>query len=124
MKTDSLQWLTWAFLFAVAAETLTRLWLGSRQIAAVQAHRDEVPEPFRGQIALADQQKAADYTTARARLGRWESIAAALCGGLGQATAAGRVARRPAVAGHAHAHGARRGRVVGVGVVDLAGLDP
>ncbi len=78
MKTDSLQWLTWAFLFAVAAETLTRLWLGSRQIAAVQAHRDEVPEPFRGQIALADQQKAADYTTARVRLGRWATVVEAL----------------------------------------------
>ncbi len=78
MKTDSLQWLTWAFLFAVAAETLTRLWLGSRQIAAVQAHRDEVPEPFRGQIALADQQKAADYTTARVWLGRWATVVEAL----------------------------------------------
>ncbi len=78
MKTDSLQWLTWAFLFAVAAETLTRLWLGSRQIAAVQAHRGGVPEPFRGQIALADQQKAADYTTARVRLGRWATVVEAL----------------------------------------------
>jgi len=78
MKNDTLQWLTWAFLFAVAAETLTRLWLGSRQIAAVQAHRDEVPEPFRGQIALADQQKAADYTTARVRLGRWATVVEAL----------------------------------------------
>jgi STE24 endopeptidase len=78
MKTDSLQWLTWAFVFAVAAETLTRLWLGSRQIAAVQAHRDEVPEPFRGQIALADQQKAADYTSARVRLGRWATVVEAL----------------------------------------------
>jgi STE24 endopeptidase len=78
MKTDTLQWLTWAFLIAVAAETLTRLWLGSRQIAAVQAHRDEVPEPFRGQIALADQQKAADYTTARVRLGRWATVVEAL----------------------------------------------
>jgi STE24 endopeptidase len=78
MKTDPMQWLTWAFLFAVAAETLTRLWLGSRQIAAVQAHRDEVPEPFRGQIALADQQKAADYTTARVRLGRWATVVEAL----------------------------------------------
>ena len=73
-----MQWLTWAFLIAVAAETLTRLWLGSRQIAAVQAHRDEVPEPFRGQIALADQQKAADYTTARVRLGRWATVVEAL----------------------------------------------
>jgi STE24 endopeptidase len=78
MKTDAMQWLTWAFPIAVATETLTRLWLGSRQIAAVQAHRDEVPEPFRGQIALADQQKAADYTTARVRLGRWATVFEAL----------------------------------------------
>jgi STE24 endopeptidase len=69
-----MQWLTWAFVAAVAAETLTRLWLGSRQIAAVQAHRDRVPEPFRGQITLADQQKAADYTTDRVRLGRWVTV--------------------------------------------------
>src|SRR5579859_440594 len=78
MKTDTMQWLTWAFLIAVAAETLTRLWLGSRQIAAVQAHRDEVPEPFRGQVALTDQQRAADYTTARVRLGRWATVVEAL----------------------------------------------
>ena len=69
-----MQWLTWLFLAAIAAETLTRLWLGSRQIAAVQAHRNDIPEPFRGQIALADQQKAADYTTARVRLGRWATV--------------------------------------------------
>jgi STE24 endopeptidase len=73
-----MQWLTWAFLIAVAAETLTRLWLGSRQIAAVQAHRDEVPAPFRGQVAPADQQKAADYTAARVRLGRWATVVEAL----------------------------------------------
>ena len=69
-----MQWMTWLFLAAVAAETLTRLWLGSRQIAAVQAHRNDIPEPFRGQIALADQQKAADYTIARVRLGRWATV--------------------------------------------------
>ena len=69
-----MQWMTWLFLAAIAAETLTRLWLGSRQIAAVQAHRNDIPEPFRGQIALADQQKAADYTTARVRLGRWATV--------------------------------------------------
>jgi len=73
-----MQWLTWAFLIAIAAETLTRLWLGSRQIAAVQAHRDQVPELFRGQIALAEQQKAADYTAARVRLGRWATVFEAL----------------------------------------------
>jgi STE24 endopeptidase len=73
-----MQWLTWAFLAALAAETLTRLWLGSRQIAAVRAHRNEVPEPFRGQVALADQQKAADYTTARVALGRWATVIEAI----------------------------------------------
>jgi STE24 endopeptidase len=73
-----MQWLTWVFLIAVAAETLTRLWLGSRQIAAVQAHRNEVPEAFRGQVALADQQKAADYTAARVRLGRWAALVEAV----------------------------------------------
>jgi len=73
-----MQWLTWAFLAALAAETLTRLWLGSRQIAAVRAHRNEVPDPFRGQVALADQQKAADYTMARVRLGRWATVVEAI----------------------------------------------
>jgi STE24 endopeptidase len=73
-----MQWLTWAFLAALAAETLTRLWLGTRQIAAVRAHRNEVPEPFRGQVALADQQKAADYTTARVALGRWDTVVEAI----------------------------------------------
>src|ERR1700691_5296185 len=75
---DTMQWLTWTFLIAVTAETLTRLWLGSRQIAAVQGHRNAVPELFREQVALADQQKAADYTTARVRLGRFATVAEAL----------------------------------------------
>jgi STE24 endopeptidase len=73
-----MQWLTWIFLVALAAETLTRLWLGSRQIAAVQSHRNDVPELFREQVALADQQKAADYTTARVRLGGWATVFEAL----------------------------------------------
>jgi STE24 endopeptidase len=78
MKTDTMQWLTWGFLIGIAAETLIRLWLGSRQIAAVQAHRDQVPVPFRGQITLADQQKAADYTAARVGFGRWATVVEAL----------------------------------------------
>jgi len=69
-----MQWLTPLFVFALVAETLTRLWLSSRQIAAVRAHRDRVPEPFQGQVELADQQKAADYTVARARLGRVDTV--------------------------------------------------
>jgi STE24 endopeptidase len=73
-----MQWLTYLFVAAVAAETLTRWWLASRQIASVQAHRDAVPELFREQISLLDQQKAADYTTARARMGRVATVVEAL----------------------------------------------
>jgi STE24 endopeptidase len=69
-----MNWLTWMFLAALAAETVTRLWLASRQIDAVTTHRNRVPEAFQGQIALADQQKAADYTLARVRLGRWATV--------------------------------------------------
>jgi STE24 endopeptidase len=66
------------FLAALAAETATRLWLASRQINAVIAHRNGVPDAFQGQIALADQQKAADYTLARVRLGRWATVVESL----------------------------------------------
>jgi len=69
-----MQWLTSLFVLAVIAEMITRLWLSSRQVAAVRAHRDAVPELFRSQVELADQQKAADYTVARAQLGRIDTI--------------------------------------------------
>ncbi|MGA2397923.1 MAG: M48 family metallopeptidase [Steroidobacteraceae bacterium] len=59
------------FVAALIAETAVRLWLSSRQIAAVRAHRDRVPELFSGRIALAEQQRAADYTVARAHVTRW-----------------------------------------------------
>jgi STE24 endopeptidase len=73
-----MNWLTWTFIAALAAETTIRLWLGYRQIAAVRANRDRVPDAFRGQVALADQRKAADYTVARVQLGRWATLAEAL----------------------------------------------
>jgi STE24 endopeptidase len=69
-----MQWLTSLFVLAVIAEMITRLWLSSRQIAAVRAHRDAVPEQFKDQVELADQQKAADYTVARAHVGRIDTI--------------------------------------------------
>jgi STE24 endopeptidase len=73
-----MNWLGWTFLAALAAGTVTRLWLGFRQIEAVREHRDRVPEAFAGQIALADQQRAADYTLARAQFGRWATLADSL----------------------------------------------
>jgi STE24 endopeptidase len=73
-----MNWLTWTFVAALAAETAIRLWLSFRQITAVSAHRDIVPEAFRGQIALEDQRKAADYSVARAKLGRWATLGESL----------------------------------------------
>jgi STE24 endopeptidase len=73
-----MNWLTWIFVAALIAETAIRLWLASRQIAAVHAHRDRVPDVFAGKIALAEQQKAADYTMARVHLGRWATLVDAI----------------------------------------------
>lgn len=70
-----MNWLTGLFVAALAAETATRLYLASRQVAAVRAHRDRIPAAFEGHIALQDQQKAADYTVARVRFGRWSTVA-------------------------------------------------
>jgi STE24 endopeptidase len=69
-----MEWLTPVFVVALTAEALVRLWLSSRQIAAVRAHRDRVPAQFQGQVELADQQKAADYTVARSQLGRLGTV--------------------------------------------------
>jgi STE24 endopeptidase len=71
-------WLTYIFVLAVASETATRLWLAARQITAVSANRNEVPELFRAQIALVDQQRASDYTVARVRLGRFATVSEAV----------------------------------------------
>jgi len=61
--------LTWLFLAALGAASVTRLWLAARQIRHVSAHRDSVPASFAHSIALAAHQKAADYTAAKTRLG-------------------------------------------------------
>jgi STE24 endopeptidase len=65
---------TWVFLAALAANTLTRLWLAQRQIRHVRAHRDAVPPTFGDVIPLAAHQKAADYTVAKARAGMVEVL--------------------------------------------------
>ena len=65
---------TWAFLAALAAATLTRLWLAQRQMRHVRAHRDAVPATFADAIPLDAHQKAADYTVAKARLGMLDLV--------------------------------------------------
>ena len=61
--------LSLAFALALAASTLIKFWLSSRQIRHVAAHRGSVPAAFAGSVTLAAHQKAADYTIARARFG-------------------------------------------------------
>jgi STE24 endopeptidase len=50
------------FLAALALATATRLFLASRHLNYVRAHRDRVPDAFASEIDLAAHQKAADYT--------------------------------------------------------------
>ncbi|MGH8647794.1 MAG: M48 family metallopeptidase [Burkholderiales bacterium] len=56
------------FLAALALATATRLWLASRHVRHIRAHRGRVPEAFADAINLDAHQKAADYTCARTRL--------------------------------------------------------
>jgi STE24 endopeptidase len=57
-----------SFLALLALVTATRLWLLSRQRAAVLAARGEVPAEFATDVPLAAHQKAADYTNAKIRV--------------------------------------------------------
>lgn len=69
-----MHWFTLLFLIALLSGAALRTWLNLRQSAAVREHRDRVPDAFAAQIDLASHQKAADYTIARARLGRWDLL--------------------------------------------------
>lgn len=66
------------FLVALALTTVLRLWLARRHVRHIAAHRTAVPEAFRGTIALEAHQRAADYTTARVRLGMLDVAVGAL----------------------------------------------
>lgn len=70
--------LTLVFIALLIATTLARLWLGSRQIAYVQANRTQVPSAFSENISLEAHQKAADYSTAKTRLTLAEVVIQAL----------------------------------------------
>ena len=59
---------TFIFVATLAFTSLARLWLTRRHLAHIAAHRAAVPAAFREKIALADHQKAADYTSAKTRL--------------------------------------------------------
>ncbi|MEJ6000399.1 M48 family metallopeptidase [Paucibacter soli] len=61
--------LSTAFAIALLLSLALRLWLATRQIRHVMAHREAVPAAFAATVPLAAHQKAADYTVARSRFG-------------------------------------------------------
>ena len=69
-----MNWLTALFIAAVLISTAFELWLSQRQISAVAAHRNRVPEPFTDTVSADEHAKAADYTIAKARFGRVSEI--------------------------------------------------
>lgn len=73
--TDSLidSW-TLAFVAMLVANTAVRLWLASRQIRHVYAHRLAVPAEFADRIGQEAHARAAAYTIARTRLGMFETL--------------------------------------------------
>lgn len=69
--------LTFIFIGLLAFSTIIRFWLGTRQISHVQANRGSVPAAFTKNITLAAHQKAADYSSAKTKMGLFEMIAQA-----------------------------------------------
>jgi STE24 endopeptidase len=64
-----MQTFTAVFLVALLLTFCARMWLATRQIHHILAHRNSVPGNFSSQISLEAHQKAADYTCAKTRLG-------------------------------------------------------
>ena len=56
------------FLSALLIATGMRLWLATRHVQHIQAHRNAVPAAFAREISLEAHQKAADYSSAKTRL--------------------------------------------------------
>ncbi|OQW69517.1 MAG: peptidase M48 [Proteobacteria bacterium ST_bin12] len=69
--------LTFIFVFLLISTTAIRIWLGSRHIKHVQAHRGAVPTAFAGNISLEAHQKAADYSAAKTNVALIEATAQA-----------------------------------------------
>jgi STE24 endopeptidase len=65
MPAESARLFMMAFIAAVIASTLLKLWLLWRHARHVAAHRDAVPARFADRITLAEHRKAADYTQAK-----------------------------------------------------------
>ncbi len=63
-----------AFAAAVLASLTLRLWLLTRQMRHVRAHRGQVPAAFAAAVSAQAHRRAADYTLAKGRLALWSSV--------------------------------------------------
>jgi len=70
--------LTLIFICLLITTTLTRLWLGLRQVAHVKSNRGQVPTAFSENISLEAHQKAADYSSAKTKIALIEVVIQAL----------------------------------------------
>ncbi|MBD8049244.1 M48 family metallopeptidase [Limnohabitans radicicola] len=66
--------LTLTLAVALVAHVALKLWLNARQVHHVAAHRGAVPQAHAQTISLADHQKAADYTLAKAKLSQIDIV--------------------------------------------------
>jgi STE24 endopeptidase len=60
---------TLAFVLAVVAHLAVQVWLARRQITHVKSHRDTIPPGFESAVSAGEHAKAADYASARQRVG-------------------------------------------------------
>ena len=65
-------WFSYVFVIALSGAIALQWWLNQRQLRHIAAYRAEVPSAFTGTISLQAHQKAADYTSAKVRLGQIE----------------------------------------------------
>lgn len=70
--------LTITFISLVILTTAIRIWLSTRHINHMQAHKHQVPNAFTDSIELDAHQKAANYSSAKSRLGRIETLIGAV----------------------------------------------
>jgi STE24 endopeptidase len=66
--------LTLTLAVALVAHVALKLWLNARQVRHVAAHRSAVPAAYAQTMGLADHQKAADYTLAKAKLSQIDIV--------------------------------------------------
>jgi STE24 endopeptidase len=65
-------WFSHVFVIALSGAIVLQWWLNQRQLRHIARYRAAVPAAFADKIALPAHQKAADYTSAKVRLGQLE----------------------------------------------------